>query len=71
MALDGAKHGPNSFSDRIGKALIHCMQLVVKYKAIEGNALPAVDLAGLSNDQNYLYRIVLAGTSGEVFLAFI
>ncbi|CAH0547286.1 unnamed protein product [Brassicogethes aeneus] len=62
--LDGATHGPN-FSGPIGKALKHCMKPVVKYMAIEGNALPAVDLADLSNDQNYLYKIVLAVTSGE------
>ncbi|CAH1113215.1 unnamed protein product [Psylliodes chrysocephalus] len=41
------------------------MQPVVKCTAIEGDALLAVDLMNLSNDQNYLYRIVLAVTSGE------
>lgn len=44
------------------------MQPVVKYTEIKVNALGTNnDLADLSNDQNYMYIIVLAVTSDECF----
>lgn len=67
-SLDGATHGPKSFGGPIGKSLKECAQPVIKFKPIEGHEgypLPEIDLKELSNDQKYLYKMVLAVISGE------
>lgn len=66
--IDGDTTGPNSFSGEIGSALKTSMNLeVVKFKRIPGTLPPLfneMDIRELSTDQQYLYEIVQAVSSG-------
>lgn len=63
--LDGITFGPNSFSGPIGKAIRNCVLPITKYRRIEGNPIPEVNISELSSDQKYLYKISSAVMSGE------
>ena len=65
--LDGPTTGPRAFSGTIGKALQTCdKNPVVRFKPTEWRELlRPIDVDDLSTDQNYLYEICLAVTSGQ------
>ena len=64
--LDGGTQGPNVFSGFIGKALQTCEQLpVVQYSTIMFENCPTVDGADLSTDQQYMYDMCIAVSSGQ------
>ena len=64
--LDGVTHGPKGYSGVIGKAIQTCEELpVVKYNPITFANRPCLDGVDLSTDQQYLYDICLAVSSGE------
>lgn len=63
--LDGNTSGPLSFTGPIGKLIETCERLpVVRYEKIEVD-LPEVNLKELSTDQNYLYQICTAISTGN------
>ncbi|KAE8741305.1 hypothetical protein FOCC_FOCC013159 [Frankliniella occidentalis] len=64
--LDGNTTGPKAFSGPIGKQLKACENMpVVHFTVIEAD-FPSVDANVLSTDQQYLYNMCLAVSSGEV-----
>jgi hypothetical protein len=64
--LDGVTQGPTGFSGIIGKAIETCEELpVVNYIPITFANCPCLDGVDLSTDQQYLYDICLAVSSGE------
>src|SRR6218665_56562 len=64
--LDGATHGPNSFSGTIGKQLKDCCDMpIVTFQRIEGNVLRNIDPNDLSTDQKYLLEMCQAITTGQ------
>ena len=65
--LDGPTTGPKAFSGLLGKALQSCdKKCVVDFETIEfREPLRSIDVDGLSTDQNYLYKICIAVTSGK------
>ena len=65
--LIGPTTGPRAFSGAIGKALQTCdKNPVVRFEPIESpEPLRPIDVDDLSTDQNYLYEICLAVTSGQ------
>ena len=66
--LDGVTSGPQSFPGQIGKELQSCeQQQIVEFKPFEIQ-LPANDSA-LSTDQQYLYDVVTAVSSGHCSLS--
>lgn len=63
--LDGKTSGPQTFSGPIGKNLENCEKRpVIQYQSIPG-VLPNVSAEDITADQKYLYRIVLAVTTGD------
>lgn len=63
--LDGGTKGPNSFSGNLGKLLDGCENLpVVSFQPII-TTLPVVSERDLSTDQQYLYKICCAISSGK------
>lgn len=63
--LDGATSGPRAFSGKIGKQLATCEKLeLVSFVPIEVN-LPDMSLVSLSTDQQYLYDLCIAISSGN------
>lgn len=63
--LDGKTSGPQTLTGPIGKSLDNCEKRpIVQYQPIP-TELPEVSAEDLSSDQKYLYRIVLAVTTGE------
>ena len=65
--LNGPTTGPTAFSGAIGKAFQTCdKNPVVRFEPIESREpLQLTDVDDLSTDQNYLYEICLAVSSGQ------
>jgi hypothetical protein len=63
--LDGATSGPKAFAGPIGKALTGCEDLPpVEFQPIAFDNCPSFDAVDLSNDQQYLYDMCRAVSSG-------
>lgn len=65
--LDGATTGPKCFSGLIGKSLETCMELhITSYEPVSLlQPLPHVDVKDLSTDQQYLWQMCQAVSSGH------
>lgn len=67
--LDGSTTGPKGYSGEIGKQLEKCEKMPVrKFEKIE-TTLPAITPSELSTDQQYLYEICTAISSGNISLS--
>ena len=65
LHIDGSTSGPQTFSETIGKDLENCEKRpIVQFQPIPA-VLPEVSAEDMSAEQKYLYRIVLAVTTGE------
>ena len=66
IAIDGVTHGPRAFSGPIGKALENCHELhVINYQPIYSNLPKISDPKDLSTDQQLLYELAVAVSTGK------
>jgi len=66
VAVDGVTQGPRGFSGEIGRALADCCDMeICTFSPVEFDLI-AFESSSLSNDQAYLYDILLAVKNGHV-----